>query len=72
MERPALCSVFFCKLTSLANFVTIGFYVVSAGSTQFGSSNSDSITMVDRSGYIMAQPSSISSGAFSVKWYKSS
>lgn len=72
-ERPSLCNRFSCTLTNLANFGTIGFSGVSANGAQFSSTNSDSITMIDSSSRVLAQPSPISvPGIFSVKWFRSS
>lgn len=71
IERPALCTRFSCKLTNLANFGTISYTVVSANGANFDSS-ANSITMVNNRGFVMAQPSQISSGSFSVQWYRSS
>jgi Peptidase A4 family len=77
VERPALCTVTSCRLTTLANFGSTGFS--SASATIGGSSGTISatgfsdvaITMVGgSSGPVLAQPSPLSSGgaSFSVAY----
>lgn len=75
IERPALCTIFNCKLTNLANFGTMTFSNSAAqtSSNYFNSFSNAPITMLDNSFKIMAQPGSLaSSGTFSVTWFRSS
>ncbi len=67
-ERPSIAG----SLTKLANFGVVSFTGCSANGTAFNSSTAQEIIMVSFSGRILAQPSGITSGSFTVTWYRSS
>jgi hypothetical protein len=74
MERPALCSIFRCTLTNLANFGTINLNSVSANNVAFDST-ANGIIMIDNSGSYMATPNPIpisTPGTFTVNFLRSS
>ncbi len=88
IERPALCTGFHCKLTSLSNFGTVSLgtdytsisgtnYATISGTTgtigSFGSS-AVRMTMVNSAGSTLAEPSPLSADgtSFTETWYASS
>ena len=78
VERPALCNIFTCRLSTLANFgsASFGLQYTTAGGTNYAtiggtnapisSFNNFAITMIASStGPVLAQPSSLSDGGTS-------
>ncbi len=87
VERPALCTAFHCKLTSLSNFGTVSLgtdytktsgtnYATISGTTgAIGSFGSNvRITMVNSAGTTLAEPSTLTTDgtSFTESWFASS